>query len=232
MGKRAGNVILALLVSAITMFSGVAVAGAADTITASLTCCTFAPGPYSQDLGEIPTFENPVGADAPHNVTSTTRGPDGGPLFRSQTIAAASSSPVDGTQYLTGGTYPFYCTLHGLSMSGELVVDGGKGEVVTRPAIRASVAAQRLRAIRRSGVVTVAVRALAGSPVVNLQVKGGARTIASATGIKVNTGATRKVRLRLTKAGRKAVSKGRRVVISVKGSVAFGSPSSARRTIR
>jgi plastocyanin len=223
---------LALLVSMVAVFSSVGAAGAADTIKADLDCCTFAPGPYFQDLGEIPTFENPVGADAPHNVASTVRGPDGGSLFRSQTIGAGSTSPVRGTQYLDGGTYPFFCTLHGLSMSGELVVEGDKGMVVPRPAIRVTIPSQRLKAVRRSGTIKVSVRALTESAGVSLSAKRGNRSLGSVSGVQMSAGATKTVRLRLTRAGRTAVSKGRKVAISVKGSVAFGSPSSAKRTVR
>jgi plastocyanin len=222
---------LALLVSTVALFSGTATAGAADTITADLDCCTFAPGPYSQDLGEIPTFENPVGASTLHNVTATGKGPDGKPLFRSQTITPGNTSPVNGTQYLEGGTYPFSCTLH-TGMDGELVVDGTKGTVVPRPAIRVSVPSQRLKAVRRSGTIIVSVKALSGSPTVSLSARGGKRSIGSASGIKLSAGATKTVRLRLTSAGRKAVSKGRKVAVSIKGSIAFGSPSSAGRTLR
>lgn len=224
---------MTVLIAAAAMFAfAQGSASAADTITADLSCCTFAPGPYGQDLGEIPTFDNPVGADAPHNVTSTVRGPDGAPLFRSRTIGAGSTSPVAGTQYLAGGTYPFYCTLHGLSMGGELLVSADVGTIVPRPAIRVSIPSQSLRAIRKSGTVKVSVKALSGSPRVNLSVKSGAKTVASASRIAINSGATRTIRVKLTRAGSKALSKGRKAVISVKGSVAFGSPVSAKRTVR
>ena len=115
-----------LLLAATLMFWASAPASAADTITAEVGCCAFEPGPYFQDLGEIPTFDNPPMAN-PHNVTSTVSGPDGDALFRSRTIGAADSTPVKGTQYLEAGTYPFFCTLHGASMSGDLVVAGRQG---------------------------------------------------------------------------------------------------------
>lgn len=232
MGKRSRGILLALLVGAITLVSGVTTASAAETITADLSCCTFPAGPYEQDLGEIPTFENPVGADAPHNVTSTAKGPDGGPLFRSQTIAAGSSSPVEGTQYLGAGTYPFYCTLHGFSMSGDILVTGDKGTVAPRPRVRVTIPNQRLISIRKSGIIRVTVKALAGSSSVNFLAKSGTRQLASASAVAVASGATKTVRLKLTRAGRTAIAKGRRASISVKGSVAFGSPVTARRTVR
>lgn len=231
MGIRGRGITLALLVGAVAVFSGTSTASAADTITADLACCTFAPGPYNQDLGEIPTFENPVGASSIHNATAAGKGPDGKPLFRSQTIGPGTTSPVAGAQYLEGGTYPFVCTLHP-GMESELVVDGGKGTVVPRPAIRVSVPSQRLKAVRKSGTIRVSVKALSGSPTVTLSARSGNRSLGSASGIKLSSGSTKTVRLRLTRAGRKAVSKGGKVAVSVKGSIAFGSPSSARRTVR
>jgi len=225
---------MTVLIAAAAMFaSAQGSASAADTITANLSCCTFAPGPYGQDLGEIPTFDNPVGADAPHNVTSTVRGPDGAPLFRSQTIGAGSTSPVAGTQYLAGGTYPFFCTLHGLSMSGELLVSGDTGTVAPRPKIRVTIPSQSIASAVRSGTIRVKVAALSGSPSVNLSAMlGYSSALGSASGIKLTSGATKTVRIRLSRTGRKNLKKERKAVISIKGSIAFGSPAVTKRTIR
>lgn len=109
MGNSRRRYAIGLIVSVTILVFGVGVAQAADTIKADNVCCTFAVGPYFQDLGEIPDFENPVGADAPHNVTATTKGPDGKPLFRSKTTTAGSKSLVNGAQYLSAGTYDFFC---------------------------------------------------------------------------------------------------------------------------
>jgi plastocyanin len=208
-------------------------AGAAETITADTECCTFvSPGIFEQDMGEVPVFDNPVGADALHNVTSTARGPDGAPLFRSGTIGAGSTSRVEGAQYLTGGSYPFYCTLHGFSMGGQLLVSGENGTAAARPKIRLVIPSQRLASIRKSGLVRVSVKALAGSPVVNLSAKSGTRPLASAFGVAVSPGATKTVRMRLTRTGRKAIAKGRKASLSVTGAVAFGTPVTTRRTVR
>lgn len=224
---------LAPLVIVVAFFSGTAAAGpASSTITADNVCCEYSSELYEQTLGEISLFVNPAEADAPHNVASTVRGPDGGPLFRSETIGVGSTSPIAGTQYLSEGTYPFYCTLHGLSMDGQLEVVPGGGAAVPRPAIRVSVLPQSLRAVRRSGIINASVRALVGSPTVNLEAKSGAVAVAYANGLSLRPGVTKTVRLKLSKAGRRAVSKGRQALISVKGSVAFGSPVLAKRTVR
>jgi plastocyanin len=228
--RRGAGAALAAFV--LTMACAASSAAAADTISADTDCCSFAaPGSFGQILGEVPTFENPEGSAAPHNVTSPLRGPDGAPLFRSKTIFAGGTSPVEGAQYLQAGTYAFVCTLHS-GMDGELVVDGAEGTVARRPRIALVVPSQRLAAVRRSGIIKVSVKALVGDPLVNLSAKSGTRSLAIAFGVAVNAGSTKTVRMKLTRAGRKAIAKGRKVSVAVKGAVAFGVPVTARRTVR
>jgi len=222
---------IALAIAFAGLLAAASPASAADTITADVDCCTFAPGPYFQDLGEIPTFENPPGAN-PHNVTSTDTGPDGGALFRSQTIGAADSTPVEGAQYLDAGTYPFFCTLHGASMSGELVVEDGKGAVVPRPSVKLAIPGQRLKKVRRSGRIKVKVRAVTASSDVRITVRRGRKAIGSASNIAVQAGKSRTVKVKLSRKGRKAIKKGRKVAVSAKATVAFGKPANAKRKLR
>ncbi len=226
------RVIAFMLLSAATlMLWASAPASAADTITAEVDCCTFEPGPYFQDLGEIPTFVNPPMAN-PHNVTSTASGPDGDALFRSRTIGAADSTPVKGTQYLEAGTYPFFCTLHGPSMSGELIVQGGKGEVAPRPSIRVSIPRQRLKKVRKSGRLKVKVRAATQSSGIGISLRRGKKQIGSASGIKLAAGAARTVKVKLDRKGRKAIAKGKKIALSATGTVDFGKSSRSKRSLR
>ncbi len=220
-----------LLIAAAAMLWASAPASAADTITAEVDCCAFAPGPYFQDLGEIPIFENPVGAN-PHNVTSNDTGPDGDALFRSDTIAGGDSSPVAGTQYLEAGTYSFFCTLHEGLMSGELVVEDGKGSVQPRPSVKVSIPSQKLRKVRRSGKLKVRVRAATPSSGISITVRRGKNEIASASRLKLKAGAARTVKLKLSRKARKLIAKGRKVSLSATGTVDFGKPSKARRSLR
>ena len=62
------------------------------------------------DQGEKVTFQNMdiVG----HDVTSNQTGDDGTPLFRSALVDPGSSGPVEGTEYLTTGSYDFFCSVH------------------------------------------------------------------------------------------------------------------------
>ena len=165
-------------------------------------------------------------------MTSTATGPDGGALFRSRTIGADDSTPVAGTQYLEAGTYPFFCTLHGASMSGELVVEDGKGAVAARPSIRVSIPSQPLKKVRRSGRIKVKVKAVTASSGVRIVVRRGKKQLGSASGVSLAAGKARTVRVKLSRKGRKALKKGRRVAVSAKGTVAFGKPSQAKRRLR
>ena len=220
-----------LLITAAAMLWASAPASAADTIRADVECCTFAPGPYFQDLGEIPTFENPPEAN-PHNVTSTVTGPDGDALFRSRTIGADDSTPVAGTQYLQAGAYPFFCTLHGASMSGELIVEGDRGAVAARPSIRVSIPGQRLKKVRKSGKLRVRVKAKTASSGIRIGISRGKKEIASASRISLKAGTARTVKIKLNRKARKAISKGRKVALSATATVDFGKSSRARRSLR
>jgi plastocyanin len=74
---------------------------------------------YYSDQGDLVQYQY-VGAGAPHNVRSTQFS-GGERLFSSDTISTGTT-PVDGTQYLAPGTYPFICTIHPSQMAAELVV--------------------------------------------------------------------------------------------------------------
>ena len=74
---------------------------------------------YYSDQGDLVQYQY-VGAGAPHNVRSTQFS-GGERLFSSDTISTGAT-PVDGTQYLAPGTYPFICTIHPSQMAAELVV--------------------------------------------------------------------------------------------------------------
>jgi plastocyanin len=72
---------------------------------------------YHSDEGDLVQFQHTGGG--PHNVFSTQYS-DGERLFTSATISSGTT-PVNGTQYLGPGTYPFICTIH-FNMAAELVV--------------------------------------------------------------------------------------------------------------
>jgi plastocyanin len=84
---------------------------------------------YTMDQGEKLVFHN--GDTVTHDVTATQKGPDGKPLFSSGSVDAGKSAPVDGSQYLTEGHYEFICTIHP-NMKAMLMVTGN-GTPAQRP---------------------------------------------------------------------------------------------------
>lgn len=81
------------------------------------------------DQGERLTFLNQDVAS--HNVRARQPGPDGGPLFTTPTIEGGQEVFVEGSQYLTTGSYAFYCSVHPW-MEGSLAVNAA-GAPVPRP---------------------------------------------------------------------------------------------------
>ena len=71
------------------------------------------------DQGERLTFRNTDFAR--HDVTSVASGSVGGHLFASDTIGQNATSFVEGSQYLTTGSYDFYCSIHA-QMKGTVTV--------------------------------------------------------------------------------------------------------------
>lgn len=220
---------LALLVAGLGAMVGTANAG--TTIRSSSTCCTFDAGPYVQDLGDIATFDNSQ-STSPHDVVAKQKGPDGKPLFAAAAVLGGQSSTVYGTQYLDAGTYGFYCTIHGPSMSGELIVDPGKGTVVPRPSVKVSVLAQKLGQVKKSGV-KVKIQAVTASKNVTVTASLGKVKLGSKGGTTLAAGQSKPLTIPLSKAGRKAISKVKKSVqISVKATLPFGKPATANRRVR
>jgi hypothetical protein len=207
-------------------------AQAADTIRSATSCCTFTGGPFAQALGENPVYENSAGSDAPHNVTALDAGPDGGPLFASETITPGTSSVVDGTQYLSAGTYPFYCTLHGASMSGDLIVDGSRGTLAPRPRITVAIPAQKLRVVRRTGKLKVTVASTSGGGGIKVRVTRGTKLMGFGATPPIPVGSKRTISISLTKSARAAIRSGRVVKLAAEATVRFGQPASAVRNLR
>jgi plastocyanin len=183
---------------------------------------------FAMTTGERAFFQNPE--DVSHNVRATAKGPDGGPAFRSRTIGLGATA-VEGVQYLGPGSYSFLCTVHS-GMTARLDVAAGGSGPEARPDIEVFLPAQTLGTARRTGKIRVRVRALTASRDVALLVREGGRRIASAKRIDLAAGTTRVIRVGLTPAGRRALADGPRAALTVRGSVAFGKPDTARRTLR
>ena len=67
-----------------------------------------------------------------HDVTARLPGLDGKPLFRTPIIGTGATAFVDGSQYLTTGSYDFFCSIHPF-MTGTLEVTSA-GKPAPRPA--------------------------------------------------------------------------------------------------
>lgn len=223
---------------AVGMAAFVACLGAAEAlapesgtvIASDPTCCTYLPGPYAQDQGQAAYFDN-TASTTYHDVQAKGNGPDGKPLFSMTSLAPGGSIlRVNGTEYLKPGSYPFYCTLHGAAMSGTLIINDA-GTAVARPSVKVSIPAQKLRKVRKSGV-KVKVKALTASKGVFLSAKKGKVTLGSKRGLSLNAGQSKTLTLRLTKAGRKAIKKGKSAKIKVSASVPFGKTSTASRKVK
>ncbi|HKG36514.1 MAG TPA: hypothetical protein VKA89_08765 [Solirubrobacterales bacterium] len=219
---------IALISLLAALATGTGVAFADVTITAQVGADQYAAPAYTVNRGERATFQNPD-PTASHNVTAKKKGPDGKPLFRSRTVAG-SSTPVDGVQYLDSGTYRFECTVHA-GMEADLQVTGA-GTPVARPRIDVAVPAQSLRSVRGSGKLKVRVRALTDSHDVAILARKGRRRLGSKTNVDLAAGAARVVRVKVTPAGKRALAGLDKAGVSARGSVPFGSPDLARRTLR
>lgn len=221
---------LAMIVGCILLGTGAGSASAAEPITASVDCCTFTAPSFTQAAGETSTFVNPVDAGTYHNAVATDPGPDKKPLFASGTEPAGGSSPVQGTQYLDPGTYGFYCTIHGTSMDGQLIVSSS-GTAVPRPSVKLSVLNQKLQAVRNQGKLKVKVTGTTASSGISLSASVGSKKLGSASKVSVAAGASKTVVIKLTSAGKKALKNKKKVTVAVKSSVPFGKPASASRKI-
>ncbi len=201
--------------------------GAAETITASTASNTFTQASYAIDQGEVATLDNPAGTQ--HNVFATTHGPDGKELFRSETISSGQT-PVNGTQYLTAGTYQFICTIH-TGMAADLVVTGN-GTAVARPDVSVKVVSGKLDKVVSSRRLKVKLTATTQSDGISVTARKGARKLASKNNVALAAGRSKTVKLRLTSSGRKAIKGRDSAKVKVATSVPFGAPDSAKRKLR
>jgi plastocyanin len=136
---------LALLVSLL----GAAAAWADETITAR-PVDEFAAAVTTIDQGEKVTLRN---LDlAGHDVTSHHTGDDGKPLFASSLVNPASSGPVAGTEYLTTGTYDFFCSIHpGMEATLEVTSAGTPVERPQAEGIAVKILSKNLDRVIESG---------------------------------------------------------------------------------
>jgi plastocyanin len=178
----------------------------------------FLPTSFNHDAGTVATYTH--SGSSPHNVTATQKGSDGQALFSSATISSGST-PVNGTQFLGPGSYPFFCTVHGPSMSGTLVV---AGTPLARPSVALKVLDKKLAKVLKKSQLRVQVTTT-GSGKAPLSAFLGKKQVATA-GEAIAPG-TKVVKLRLTSKGRAALAKKTKATLTVKSSIPFGTPVKA-----
>jgi plastocyanin len=216
---------LVVALAAVGAMGYAAYALAADSITAADDI--YSASTYTMNQGEQPNFTN--AGLTQHNVTARQNGPDGKVLFGSPTLNGGQSAVLNGTQYLTAGTYTFFCTIHPTTMQARLVVTGN-GTPQARPQVNnlrlktKTIAAAIKKGLR---VTTTPNQALNG---VVLTVKLGKSTIARKT-VSLLEG-WNSVVVKLSKAGKKKLRPKSSAKVTVTAAVPFGFPATAKAKLK
>ena len=207
----------------------------------------FVGGDITIAQGEKVTFTN---ADvAAHDVTARANGPDGKAWFASALTGPGQSNTVAGTEYLTTGTYNYWCSIHN-SMKGNITVSssgtpaqrpgsggGGSGSSspppsssqsdTTPPSVTVKLLDTKRSAVRKRRALQLSVTVSEGS-VIAFNARSGKTTVASGNQ-RFETSGTRKVSVKLTKAGLRLVKRSGtvRVTVSAHATDAAGNGATA-----
>jgi plastocyanin len=223
--RRRAGLVLGGAVVAVAIAAGSAV-GASQTIQGTAANLFSAPT-YTSDQGDLAQFQSLGGS---HNVTATQTGPDGGPLFKSETITGGTT-PVNGTQFLAQGSYSFICTIHPTTMQATLVKTGN-GTPVARPDIELKLKSTQISKVVRKGKLLVEVQAVTASPGVSVEAKLGKASLGETEGINLAAGVKQTVAVRLSKAAKNKLRGKAKATVKAEGSVPFGAPDTAKGKLR
>jgi plastocyanin len=208
----------------------------------------FVGGDITIAQGEKVTFTN--GDTVTHDVTAATKGGDGNPLFASEKIGAGQSAAVAGAEYLTTGSYGYICSIHP-GMKGTITVSSagtpaprpgsGSGSPQAQPspspspssadtvapATSVKVLDTNRSAVRKRRSLQLEVKTNEAATLA-ITARSGGTTVATGS-TRLNKAGTRKVTVKLTKAGLKLVktSHNVRIAVAVKASDAAGNSSTA-----
>jgi plastocyanin len=183
-------------------------------------------GTYTTDQGEVVPFQTNAGYT--HNVTARTTGPDGKALFRSLTITGGSTG-VQGTQYLTQGTYAFYCTIHPSTMFATLVVTGN-GTPQARPQGDLSVHRRKISKVLKRGML-IEIDMNTKIDGVNLVARLGKTVIGRDNALALASGQQFDV-VKLNKAGKSKLRSRSTAKVKVTAEIPFGSPASVKAKLK
>jgi plastocyanin len=179
------------------------------------------------DPGEKVTFLNPD--IAPHDVTSEEAG-----LFASKTVGTGSEVPVEGTDGLAQGTYPFICSLHPF-MKGTLTVSGGgsggggggAGDKKA-PKLSMKVLDEKISAVLDAGALNLQAK-LDESATIRVAARAGKTKVAKARRqLKAGTG---RVAAKLTAKGKRLLREAGSVKLEVAAVAADSAGNAAKRTV-
>jgi plastocyanin len=226
-GKKGRRVVAAVVTAALSSFALATGAwAAAQPIVAGDDF--YSAAVFTMDQGDQPVLQN-TGVST-HNVTASALGPDGRPLFLTPDIGNGAAT-LEGTQYLTAGTYAFYCTIHPLTMSGDLQVSGN-GAPVARPRIDVIASKGKIGKVAKKGKLPVKVRGLTASRGIVLKLKLGKKVLGTRKAFDLAAGQTRKLSVKLKKSGKSTLAKKRKATVKVTGTVPFGAPDTAKARLR
>lgn len=216
---RRALLVLGIAAAGVLFAGGLALA-ASQTIVGQIDD-TYNQATYTADQGEVVQLQ--VTGDT-HNVTGRTNGPDGQALFRSPTISGGTTG-VQGTQYLSAGSYTFFCTVHPTTMQATLVVTGN-GAPQARPSATVSVRSKKLAKVSKKGIL-VAINATAKVDGASLVAKLGKATIGKVNGLSLAAG-QQFANVKLSKSGKKKLKNKSKASVTVTASIPFGSPASGK----
>jgi plastocyanin len=220
------RVIVALAAIGATAFAAGQALGASEPITTSTGCCSYGKGSFTIDRGATATFQNQDPGAAPHDVFSVDSGANDKPLFSSAAINVGQT-PVNGTDSLAPGNYRFFCTIHPTQMSGELVVTPSGS-----PTVAVSVLSRKLGPVAKSGKLKLKLRGLLASNSVPLTARVGKKRLGSTRVTNLGGGASRTVKLPLSRPGKSFLSGHGSAKVKVTATPPGDQPVSATRRLR
>jgi len=220
------------LAVALTAAAALAAAAPSGASAAPATILAGDPLAMNPNVFSAPSYAHQAGtvaslrwrAGGPHDADAAGNGPDGEPFFATE--LTRSSLPVNGTQYLDRGVYPFFCSIHD-GMTSTLNVNSGTP--LPRPELRLKLKTKDLDRVVRKGALRVKAAITGGSgEEAEVEVRLGKKRLAK-------TGSTRRskvLKLRLTKKGRAALAKRAKAKLKLLGTIEFGEPERAKAKLR
>jgi plastocyanin len=191
---------------------GVQNAWADETITAIFPN-RFLSAVTTIDQGEKVTLRNLDMAG--HDVTSHHTGDDGKPLFGSALVGPGMSGPVAQTEYLTTGSYEFFCSIHpGMEATLEVTSAGTPVERPQAEGVQVKVLSTDLDRVVERGKLKLKVASRKGSVLVGARAEKRKGSIAlGSKKIQFEEKGVRRIALKLSDAARKALGKRERATV-------------------